>query len=200
MTGAGGALAVEPLTGAALRAALPDLARLRIAVFRDWPYLYAGSEAYEARYLGAYAASPGAIVVAARDGDRIVGMATAAPMEDHAPAFAAAARGRGLDPARILYLGESVLLPAYRGRGIGHAFFDAREAHARALGRPATAFCAVIRAPDDPRRPPGHRPLESFWRGRGYAPVPGLVAPLAWAESPDGPEIEHPMQFWLRAG
>ena len=36
------------LTGAALEAALEDVARLRIAVFRDWPYLYDGSLDYEA--------------------------------------------------------------------------------------------------------------------------------------------------------
>jgi hypothetical protein len=30
-----------------LEAALDDLARLRIAVFADWPYLYEGDAAYE---------------------------------------------------------------------------------------------------------------------------------------------------------
>ena len=40
---------VERLTGAALAAALPDVARLRIAVFRAYPYLYDGDAAYEER-------------------------------------------------------------------------------------------------------------------------------------------------------
>ncbi|NNK15931.1 MAG: GNAT family N-acetyltransferase, partial [Sulfitobacter sp.] len=31
---------VQPLTGTALVNALNDVARLRIEVFRDWPYLY----------------------------------------------------------------------------------------------------------------------------------------------------------------
>ena len=30
---------IRALTGAALEAALDDVARLRIAVFREWPYL-----------------------------------------------------------------------------------------------------------------------------------------------------------------
>ncbi|MFP5511018.1 MAG: GNAT family N-acetyltransferase, partial [Alphaproteobacteria bacterium] len=38
---------VAALTGAGLEAALDDVARLRIAVFRDWPYLYDGDLAYE---------------------------------------------------------------------------------------------------------------------------------------------------------
>ena len=53
-------LRVETLTGDALTAALPDLARLRIAVFRAYPYLYEGDPDYERRYIQAYADSPGA--------------------------------------------------------------------------------------------------------------------------------------------
>ncbi len=36
----------------------------------------------------------------------------------------------------MFFFDESVLLPAYRGRGLGRpCFFDHREAHARGLGR-----------------------------------------------------------------
>ena len=77
------------LTGDSLTSALPDVARLRMAVFRDWPYLYDGDAEYEENYLQAYR-SPGAVVVAALDGDRIVGAATGAPMADHAADFGAA--------------------------------------------------------------------------------------------------------------
>ena len=41
---------VRPLSGADLDAALPALARLRIEVFRAYPYLYEGSLAYEDRW------------------------------------------------------------------------------------------------------------------------------------------------------
>ena len=55
------------LTGDAVAGALGDLARLRIAVFRDWPYLYDGDEGYEREYLRAYTA-PGAPEGSARPG------------------------------------------------------------------------------------------------------------------------------------
>ncbi|RMH45521.1 MAG: N-acetyltransferase [Alphaproteobacteria bacterium] len=193
-------LDIAPLTGQALADALPELARLRIAVFRDYPYLYDGDEGYESRYLAAYAESPGAVVIAARDGGRIVGMATAAPMEDHAGEFAAPFRSAGHDVGQILYLGESVLLPEWRGRGIGHRFFDLREAHGRALGRRTFAFCAVIRPADHPARPAGYRPLDPFWRKRGYAPVPGLVTTFSWRELGEAEPSPKPMQFWLKRG
>jgi GNAT superfamily N-acetyltransferase len=190
---------VEPLTGGALKAALPDLARLRIAVFRAFPYLYEGDQAYEEKYVATYAESPGAVVVGAFDGDRVIGAATAAPMEDHAAEFAEPFRARGYRLDEILYCGESVLLPEYRGRGIGHAFFDRREAHGRALGRRLACFSAVVRNPADPRRPAGYAPLDPFWRKRGYEPLDGVVAHYRWREVGAAEETDHAMQFWARA-
>ena len=191
---------VKPLIGSALTAALPDLARLRIAVFREWPYLYDGTLAYEQGYITKFAAAPDAIIVAAFDGDQIVGAATASPMLGHADAFAVPFRQRGYDVARIFYCGESVLLPAYRGRGIGHAFFEHREAHARSLGQFTHAtFCGVVRPADHPRRPPHYVPLDAFWQRRGYARIDGLVGSFEWPDIGEAEKTAKPMQFWLKA-
>ncbi|PYF10366.1 acetyltransferase (GNAT) family protein [Rhodobacter viridis] len=184
------------LTGPALDAALEDVARLRIAVFRDWPYLYEGSLDYERRYLESYRTSPGAVVVGAFDGPRLVGAATGTPLEDHAEDFAAPFAATGLALTAVFYCAESVLLPEYRGRGLGHAFFDAREAHARALGRSHSAFCAVIRPADHPLKPGTYRPLDAFWRKRGYAPLPGVIAHFRWTDVGAAGETEKPLQFW----
>ncbi|MFT9091649.1 MAG: GNAT family N-acetyltransferase, partial [Gluconacetobacter sp.] len=55
-----------------------DLARLRITVFREWPYLYDGADPlYERQYLEVYLRSPQAAAIVARDGGgRIVGAST----------------------------------------------------------------------------------------------------------------------------
>jgi GNAT superfamily N-acetyltransferase len=189
---------VAPLSPARIRACLPDLAALRITVFRDWPYLYEGTAEYEEAYLAPYAESASALVVGAWDGDRLVGAATATPMEDHAAAFAEPLAEAGIAPREVYYFGESVLLAAYRGQGIGHAFFDAREARARALGRRLACFCAVIRPDDHPLRPADYRPLDPFWRRRGYAPLPGAEARFAWRDVGDREESEKRMRVWLR--
>lgn len=189
---------IRPLTGPALDATLDDVARLRIAVFRAFPYLYDGDMAYERRYLQPYRDSPDAVVVGAFDGDRLVGAATGAPLEDHAGDFAEAFEGTGHALSDIFYCAESVLLPAYRGRGAGHRFFDLREAKARALGRRHAAFCAVVRPAGHPARPEGYRPLDGFWRKRGYAPLPGVVAEFAWTDLGDDAETRKPLQFWMK--
>ena len=191
-------LSMHRLSGAAIAPHLDDVARLRIEVFRDWPYLYAGDHGYERDYLAAYAASSGSVFVLACDGDRVVGASTGLPLADNAEAFRAPFRERGVDVSGVFYFGESVLLPGYRGRGIGHAFFDAREAHARALGgHSTTAFCAVDRDHHDPRRPRTYHGNEAFWRKRGYARQPGMTMRLAWDEIGVS-DVEHALTFWTR--
>lgn len=192
-------VSVRPLTGVEVGAALDDLAALRIAVFAAYPYLYDGDAAYEAEYLAEYAAAEDAVLVAAFDGARIVGAATAAPMIHQKAEFREPFAHAGLDVARLFYFGESVLLPEYRGQGIGHAFFDHREAQAKACGANAACFAAVIRPEDHPARPAGYVPHDAFWSKRGYAPVPGLVTELAWKEHGEQGESLKPMQYWLRS-
>lgn len=191
-------LTFRTLTGADVDAALDDLAALRITVFRDWPYLYDGDLDYERSYMASYRDSRDAILVGAFDGDRIVGAATGTPMEDHADDFAAAFERTGHDLTQIFYCAESVLLPDYRGQGAGHAFFDAREAHARALGRRFSAFCGVVRPDDHPLRPDSYRPLDAFWRGRGYVPLDGVVARFRWKDIDQPGQTEKPLQFWMK--
>ncbi|WP_184406659.1 GNAT family N-acetyltransferase [Xanthomonas sp. 3075] len=195
----GSSLIVETVRGTDVLPHLDAVAQLRISVFCAWPYLYAGDSEYERAYLAAYAASPDSVFVLARDGDAVIGASTGLPLLDDSEAFHAPFRAAGIDPASVFYFGESVLLPAYRGQGIGHAFFDRREAHARALGRFAlTAFCAVERAQDDPRKPADARPNDVFWRKRGYAPQPDMRVQLAWAELQHG-QIDHSLRVWTRA-
>lgn len=189
---------VEPLVGRAAEPFMDALARLRIAVFADYPYLYHGDLAYEAQYLREYAASEGAVLVAALDGSEVVGAATAAPMVHQKAEFRAPFADSGIDTRHLCYFGESVLLPQYRGQGIGHAFFDHREAHALSLGMTAACFAAVVRPDDHPARPPGYHPLDAFWRARGYAPVEGLTTELAWQEHGETGESPKPMQVWMR--
>ncbi len=189
---------VRALTGSALVDALDDVARLRINVFHAWPYLYDGDLEYERKYLQSYIDSDKAIVVGAFDADTLVGASTGAPLEDHAEDFAAAFENSGLRLSDIFYCAESVLLPQYRGQGVGHAFFDQREAHARALGFSKCSFCSVVRPDDHPMRPDRYRPLDGFWRVRGYEPLPGVVAQFSWKDRGNDCETLKPLQFWIR--
>jgi GNAT superfamily N-acetyltransferase len=189
---------IEPLTGSRLTTHLPDLARLRIEVFRAYPYLYDGDLDYEERYLSSLAASPNGAIIAAFDGDAIVGASTAAPLSGMMDEITAPFRAREDDLSRYFYFGESVLKPSHRGLGVGVRFFELREAHARVHYARTATFCSVIRPADHPARPEQYVPLDQFWRNRGYAPEPGLICHLSWKEVGEPNQTPKPMQFWTK--
>lgn len=190
-------LRVESFVGAEVARYLPAIAVLRLEVFHEWPYLYDGSIEYEERYLAGYT-GPEAMVAIAFDGDELVGAATALPLRQHSDAVAPPLVAAGFDPARIYYFGESVLRHDRRGRGLGHRFFDEREAQARRLGYPVAAFCAVERPADHPRRPADHIALDRFWGKRGFVRRPDIVGRFAWKDVDDDEETEKPMVFWIK--
>jgi len=190
---------IKVCTGAQVAPYLDDVAALRIAVFSDWPYLYAGDRDYEKKYLATYAESPQSLFVLALDGGRVVGASTGIPLVDETSAFQEPFQERGIALADVFYFGESVLLAEYRGRGIGHRFFDEREGYARRLGVFAmTAFCAVERDQADPRRPQEHRGNETFWNKRGYRCQDDMFCRLEWQEIGHDMASCHRLRFWLR--
>ncbi|WP_327751621.1 GNAT family N-acetyltransferase [Sphingobium sp. SJ10-10] len=177
---------------------LRALATLRMTVFRTWPYLYDGSLDYEAGYLAEFLSDADAILIVARIGEIPVGMATASPMATQSDAIKASFLAAGVDPRTVHYFGESVLLPQFRGQGVGHRFFDEREAAAKAAGADCAAFCAVVREENDPRRPAEVRDLADFWQKRGYRIAPRYDMRLAWKEVGQTHESDHLMRFWLK--
>lgn len=191
-------LRLETLTGDNIARVIDGVAQLRIRVFRDWPYLYDGDLAYERSYLQSYQTTPRALVVAAWAGEQLVGASTALPLGDADPDFAKAFDGSGYRVSDIFYCAESVLLPEYRGQGAGHRFFDLREEHAKASDFAHSAFCSVIRPSDHPARPPAYRPLDPFWRDRGYHPLEDVIARFAWRDLGATDESDKALQFWIK--
>ncbi|MGB7430968.1 MAG: GNAT family N-acetyltransferase [Ahrensia sp.] len=192
-------ISVRPIARAQFRDHIDALAQLRIDVFRAWPYLYDGDAAYEASYLETYMKADRAYIAGAFDGQTLVGACTAAPMGEHDAAFAGPLREAGFDLKTIFYFGESVLLPAYRGQGIGVQFLTLREAEARRQGYQSVVFCAVERPPNHPARPHDYTPLDAFWKKRGYAPLEGIKTQFAWRDVGDAAETEKPMRYWHKA-
>lgn len=186
-------------TKAELDAALPDLARLRITVFRDWPYLYDGDAASEESYLAEFAASQDAVCIAAYDGDAMVGASTGLPLAHEHATFKRPFEAAGMDVSRIFYCAESVLLPTYRGQGLYRAFMAGREAHARRLGGFALiAFCGVVRPDDHPARPGDAAPLDPVWRHFGYDRRDDLTTTFKWKDVGEAEETRKPMRFWTK--
>lgn len=199
---------IRQLSGESVVEVLDDLARLRIEVFREYPYLYDGSMEYEREYLKVYSECPRSIVAVVEKNGEIIGASTGMPLADEAPEFRRPFEEAAgdWDTGRIFYFGESVVDRRFRGNGFGTRFFEIREMHARAVipDLQATAFCAVNRPDDHPQRPVDYRPPDAFWARLGYVTYPELVAHFKWKEAGEVSESEKALTFrgrrWDTAG
>lgn len=187
------------LHGEEARAFVHDLAELRLKVFWDFPYLYEGTPDYEKKYLETYFKARHSFIFLVEDHQQIVGASTGIWAREEEESFNRPFVDKGLNPAEIFYFGESVLLPDYRGRGLGKVFFEEREAFARSLPFiKALSFCAVVRSSEHPLMPAGYRPLDSFWESQGFRKVPDLMTTYHWQDRGESVETAKDMQFWMK--
>lgn len=192
-------LRIERCSGKALSQYIPELARLRIEVFRDFPYLYDGNYEYEEKYLQTYIDTPASVIVLAIDGEKVVGASTALPMKYETDELKRPFLENNYNLEDVFYCSESVLNKDYRGLGLGVQFFEQREEHAKELGGFKTiTFCCVERPLKHPRRPHNYVPLDSFWNKRGYFKHPELKTTYLWKDLDDTEETPKPMTFWLK--
>lgn len=186
-------------TGAAIHEVLDELGRLRIAVFRDFPYLYEGDLEYEKNYLQTYLNAERSFLFAAYDGELMVGATTCIPLSDETDEVKKPFEEAGIAQERVFYFGESILMKPYRGLGLGHRFFDERETHAASFGTyEMTSFCAVDRGSDHPLQPSDYRPNDAFWLKRGYTRNPTLQAEMHWPDLGETESTSKKMVFWTR--
>lgn len=189
------------LNGSDAMSFIDDIAKLRCEVFREYPYLYDGDLGYEREYLAHYTESKSAFLVIATYEGRVIGVSTCLPLMEADQAFQRPFIEANYDLSKIAYFGESVLLPEFRGQGIGHQFFDLRELWSKTHDYNINAFCSVIRPDAHPAQPKNFRNHDSFWMKRGYQRHNELIAKLDWPEilvSDNTPIITHELVFWLK--
>lgn len=185
--------------GADIQSVITDLATLRITVFKAFPYLYEGTLEYEQVYLQTYINAPKSFLFSVYDQDKMVGATTCIPLENETPAVQEPFFKAGMDLSKIFYFGESILLPKYRGLGLGHRFFDEREAHVRSFETfKLTCFCSVFREDKHPLKPIDYQPLDKFWSKRGYQKQIHLKSNFEWLDIGEQAESSKTMIYWSK--
>lgn len=191
---------IVTVTGDKVKALIPEIAALRIEVFREYPFLYIGDVEYEKRYLKKFTTMKDAIVVMVFDHETLIGISTGYPFIYEEENLQQLIRASGRNPEDYFCFGESVLRKSYRGLGLGKRFFEEREAHVRALNRfTHICFYTLLRPANDPLRPADYRPLAPFWRSRGYVEHPELVGTVSYQEIGEPEETPKKMVFWIKS-
>lgn len=185
------------LNGPEAQQFLRPLAELRLSVFWDYPYLYEGNLEYEEKYLATYFNCNESFILLLRDEGRIVGATTAIIAEAEEENFKKAFIEKQLNPLEGVYFGESLLLPQYRGQGLGKIFFQERERFAKNLNRHWVAFCSVVRE-NHPLCPSQYQGHESMWSYLGYSPIEGMTTYYEWKDRDQIQSTQKLMQYWLK--
>lgn len=191
-------LTLKVVRGKDILAYINELAKLRIDVFKEYPYLYDGDFDYEANYLKTYTQSEQSILVLVLENQKIVGASTGIPLTDETEDLKYPFLVKGLGISKYYYFGESILLPHCRGKGIYPQIFTARELAAREAGCFYSTFCAVDRSQSNYIIPADYRDLSSFWQRLGYVKQPELRATLEWKQIDEIQSSPKTLIFWVK--
>lgn len=106
---ASGLLELRALEGPEAARWLDDIVRIRVELYREFPYLYDGDAAREALCLRTYLECGEAVFLAAFDGDRMAGFSSSIPLAMEDEALTEPFRRAGLDPGIISTSGRCSL-------------------------------------------------------------------------------------------
>lgn len=190
---------VRAFVGPALRSYLHSIAKLRMEVFREYPFLEEPNLFQETQRLKRYMTSKEAIGVLVFDSTTLVGVSLGLPLHLEQEEIQKPFLERYHDISDYYFFGESALLKPYRSRGIGHHFFDVREEHVKHLKKyKHICFFDPVRPELDAYRPSDYLPLHDFWRKRGYVHCPDLHCMLTWKMLHEEQASEKPLSFWIK--
>ena len=173
---------------------IQDLARLRISIFREYPYLYDGNDTYEAKYLSKFSEVEDTYVVLIFDNDKVIGAFTGIPIR-----FEDETIVKHIPQDKVndtYYLSEILLDKNYRGKGIGAQLLHQLEDKIISLKKyKRFYFASVIRPEDHPEKPKEYRSLDTMWLSNGYQPT-SFTCTLSWKEISEEVETEKTLALW----
>ena len=181
---------------------LEDVARLRIELFRDFPYLYDGNLEYERNYLAGLSENEESFVVAAYQDDEAVGAATALPLSSNAEILDGVQdrfSRAGIRPEDCYYYSEILVRPSHRRRGISKEFYRQREETALRLGYSAACFSALKIEEIASPRPPDYFDPSDMWQRMGFHRHGDICVDYHWPTlQADGTTVDmkHRLYFW----
>lgn len=195
---------IHKLYGAEAAPYFEALVALKRFTFAPFPFLYLGSLEAERAWFDTYLRSDHSFILLLEDQNNIVGACTGITGKDEDENYRRPFLQRGLDPDKIFFYGESMILPAYRSLGYGQLFYEERESYAlRLSGIDTLAACILRRSDDHPLAPTDfakrRQSYEGIWSSRGFNPVPGLTAAASWCDQGSDVTTTKTYQIWLKS-
>ena len=186
------------LHGGDVRPYLEDIAQMRISMFREFPYLYAGYIEYEREYLENYFKSDTSTILLVFDEGEVVAFSSSILLADELDEIKRPFLDRNLPVEEYLYIGEMMIKPEYRGKGLLRKFFESQESYAKQNGYQHAVFMTVKRDKNHPARPIEYKEIDPIWRHFGYERMQGIFIAMPWQRVDTGKEEMNYLDVWYK--
>lgn len=191
---------IEMIKGPWTEAQKEAVIAMRMAIFKEWPYLYIGDRKTEVEYITPYVKSSSSLLFFAKNEGKIIGIVTGIPLLEMDDSFTAPFTQASLPLQPIFYLGEILLLKEFRGQGIGYQMYKRFEDELKKW--PRFTQIAILRMKydcHDVRKPKEYRSLDEFWARLGYAEDPNLFLNIDYQEIGQKAKTNHSFFYSLKS-
>lgn len=191
-------LDIKILHGNEAKPFLNDIAQMRIEMFREFPYLYDGSIEYERNYLEGYFSSPSSTIILGFSGKRLIAFSSSIALNDEMDEIKQPFIDQKLPLKDYFYIGEMMIQPEFRGKGLLRQFFDTQENYAKQNGYKHSVFMTVRRSDEHIERPEDYKDIAPIWRHFEYEILPNMQIDMPWQRVDTGKEEMNVLDVWYK--
>jgi len=198
-----GRVEIEILVGENSIGYIETVSKLRIDIFREYPYLYEGDLNYEQQYVKGYTMDKKAMIALARIDGKIAGVSTGIPLISDSEIVVDAKKvfsKDNIDIGDYYYYGEVIVLPEYRGKGITTQLYDAQHELVKEWGYKHVCILTVVREESHPLKPITYRSPDKMWEHLGFFRN-NLTVDYHWPTihaDKSVKDVSNKLEFWTK--
>lgn len=190
---------IQVFKGKEIAPYVQDISELRLDFFRNYPYLYDGEIVSDKEYVQMYPNSEHAILVVAKDNEKVIGVVTGLPMDEAPEDIKNFIDDKKMPSKNVFYLGEIVLNKEYAGDNLENKMYNEFERTVKNTGNATQIYLFEIETQkNDPRKPSNYVSIEDFWQAQGFSQNPELITQFSWKEIGSSETKNHPMVLWKK--
>lgn len=195
-------ISVKLCFGEQIRLYTRDLSHLCLEVYKEWPYLYEGSEEEGVEYIEErYVKNPDSLVCLAFQGNQLIGAAMGLPL-CHAPPHYLTCFKSDESLKDVFYWGELAVVPKHRHLKVAKEIYTKMGKEVIDSGKyRAIAFCEVTRSSDFIQKypkPDQYRGNDSLWLHLNFEIKANLTCQGKWRLVGEAQESTQDMVYWWK--
>jgi GNAT superfamily N-acetyltransferase len=192
---------MELLHGKEIDAHVKQITDLALIIYREYPYLYEGTEEEYLPLIQHYAQSERGLAYLLYDDEKPVGVAIGTALQSMRESYKEPILNSHLKDEidSLFYLGEFLLLKEYRGKGFGKQMYNDFEKTVKTnKSYTGICFCKIVEFDQHPGMPANYKPLDGFWSTLGFHKLPNIQFSVSWRNVNEQNESPHQLVYWIK--